>query len=99
MTLRPMNWCQRLNLQGKINHKHAEEIDEILDGALDDAIEMSHEGWVEEGRQQKRLKTIQEMQNALPDYIDGEYPKGSADRGHATVHIVKFLLDYRDKNV
>lgn len=99
MTLQPMKWAQRLNLNGKISERHANDIEEIIAYALGDAIEMSKDGWIEEGRQQARLKLIQEMQDVLPHYIDRCYPKGTADRGHAIVHIIEFLLDYRDNKV
>jgi hypothetical protein len=50
---------------------------------------------------QKKLKIqmIQDMQDSLPDYIDREYPKGNVDREHPTVHITKFLLDFKKNNL
>lgn len=38
MTLHPMKWCDRLNLKGKITEKHADDIEEIVNKAITDAL-------------------------------------------------------------
>lgn len=40
----------------------------------------------------KRLELIEELLEALPGYIDENYPKGDGERGSATFHVMRFLL-------
>ena len=49
-------------------------------------------------RREGEEKTLSNMYENLPDYIDENFPKGQAiDRGDATVKICMFLIDYAKK--
>jgi hypothetical protein len=45
----------------------------------------------------KDIDVLQAMQEYLPTYVEEHYPKGTKERGAVTVHIIEFLLDYRNK--